>query len=91
MNKKEGEKIRPDKFVGCEYISRYSKGDQLYNMPAGIAIIPFGEDLFTGSISGILSKSAKGYEPMEYSKYPFQSAKIRDIQTNQYNNFYGIS
>jgi hypothetical protein len=51
----------------------------------GIANIPFGEDLFRGGISGVLSAFPDGYEPFEYSKYPFQSAKIYNYQTGQHD------
>lgn len=84
-----------ESFVGCEFLSRHIKGDQLYNMQQvllnGIANIPFGEDLVRGSISGILSYFPDGYEPNEYNKFPFQTAKIYDSYTKQYNDFIAIS
>ncbi|WP_276503711.1 hypothetical protein [Terrimonas pollutisoli] len=82
-------------FVACEFTARHTKGDQLFNMRQillnGIANIPFGEDMFHGSITGVLSFFPDGYEPLEYSKYPFQFAKVFNSQTNQYDNFTAIS
>ncbi len=82
-------------FTVCEFNSRHTKGDQLYNMKQvllnGIANIPFGEDLFRGSISGVLSYFQDGFEPMEYSMYPFQSARVYNSFTKQYDNFTAIS
>lgn len=82
-------------FVGCEFLARHSKGDQLYNQQQvllnGIANIPFGEDLVRGSISGILSYFPDGYEPKQYHKYPFQTAKVYNSQTKQYDSFTAVS
>jgi len=81
--------------TSVEFTSRQSKGDQLYNIRQvllnGMANIPVGEDVFNGSISGILSFFSNGFEPMEYSKYPFQAAKVYDGQTQAYDNFTGVS
>jgi hypothetical protein len=82
-------------FTACEFNSRESKGDQLYNMKQvllnGIANIPFGHDLFRGGASGLLSYFQTGFEPMEYSLYPFQIAKVYNSQTKQYDSFMAVS
>ncbi len=84
-----------ESFVGCEFLSRHTRGDQLFNQQQvllnGIANIPFGEDLFRGSISGILSYFPNGYESKQYNKYPFREVKIYDRDTKQYKDFTGVS
>ena len=80
-----------ENFLGCEFFSHYTKGDQLYKQKQlllnGIANMPFGEDLFFGSISGMLSYFSDDYESMQYHKYPFQTAKVYGGNAIQYRNF----
>lgn len=85
-------------YTTCEFISRSSKGDELYNQRQlvlkGIANIPFlGYELFgsNGGFAGILSFFPGDVESLEYTRHPFQSAKILDWQTKQYVNVSGIS
>jgi hypothetical protein len=80
-----------ENYLGCEFFSHYTKGDQLYKQKQlllnGIANMPFGEDLFFGSISGILSYFSGDYESMQYHKYPFQTAKVYGGNAIQYRSF----
>lgn len=82
-------------FVACEFVARHVKGDQLFNMRQtllnGIANIPFGEDFFHGSLTGVLSMLPDSFEPLQYSIYPFQSVKVFDSQANQYKSFTAVS
>ena len=80
----------------CEFITRESKGDQLYNQHQallnGIANIPFGEDLFAQHhIAGILSFFLGGLEPMEYSKFPYKTASVYNGLRNVYEETVGTS
>ena len=78
-------------YLGCEFFSHYTKGDQLYKQKQlllnGIANMPFDEDLFSGNISGILSYFLDDYESKQYHKYPFQTAKVYGGNAIQYRNF----
>lgn len=91
INRIDTARHEEESYTGCEFLSHYTKGSQLYNQQQvllnGIANIPFGEDLFRGGISGILSFFPDGYESKQYYKHPFQTVKIYDWDTKQYMNF----
>ena len=81
-----------ENYISCEFISRLTKGGQLYNQRQallnGIAAIPFGEvdDWFRYSF-GILNFFPEGIEPLEYSRYPFITARVYDYNTRIYKEF----
>jgi hypothetical protein len=83
--------------VSGEFISRESKGDQLYNQQQallnGIANIPFlgDESGSLRTLAGILSSFSGDWEPLEYSKFPFQTARIYNWDTKQYDSFTAVS
>lgn len=72
-----------ESYTSYEFLTRQTKGDQLYNQRQfimnGIANMPFGNSDLGSFIAddafGILFSSLK-YEYLQYSKYPIQAAKV---------------